>query len=245
MQSSDEWVETMAAQIGQGIDSARHGRSDQWISDRTEVLGHPISRTAISEYRRGKRKTMPVTDLLVISAALGAPPVTILFPGLPDAPTSLLPAIGTPVAFDALQWVAGERQTIPEGFDVFFTADSGEEAGHVNSPREYRKSIDYHGGVFDAYTEFEPGPEKVLLNACRQIAEAYDDLHHLDSGPFAIFGNSLPPEEFQRALKDHMKAIERLGNHVKELEGQIQKMGGVVKEETVVTHDEQGERGEG
>lgn len=103
------WTDETAKRIGKAIQEARgKTRTAQWLADRTRDLGHPISRTAISEYENGKRKTMPVTDLVVIAAALNVPPVLLLYPGQPDGVVEYLPAQELS-SIDAVQAFAGER----------------------------------------------------------------------------------------------------------------------------------------
>lgn len=105
---SNKWAETFTKQVGRGIDQARGNKSDQWISRRTKELSHPLSRTAVSEYRRGVRKSIPITDLMVLAAALEVPPVAILFPDLATAPTEALPGEFLP-SIEALHWFTGEQ----------------------------------------------------------------------------------------------------------------------------------------
>lgn len=240
MQSNQEWLEAMAQQIGRGIEIAREKRSDQWISDRTAKLGHPLSRTAVSEYRRGKRKTMPVTDLLVIAAALGVPPVTILFPGLPDTPSALLPVSDEPVALDALLWVTGERQTLPDGFDALISIENGEIIGHVEGRREYRADLELtSGGPYDLYSpEVEASPVKQLLDACRDLNKAFAEYHDLDRSPFMVFGSSLSAEQRASHLRTHMKLVQELDEQIKTLETRIIELGGVIEAEKHFTEDE-------
>lgn len=247
MQSNQQWIEKMASQIGRGIDAAREKRSDQWIADRTAHLGHPISRTAISEYRRGKRKSMPVTDLMVISAALGVPPVTILFPGLPDTPVAFLPVVGEPVALDALLWFTGERQTLPDGVDVMISLEDGEIAGHVEGKREYRTNIEYTGGgPYDLrFPESEAGPAKQLLDACRELVSAFGDYHRIEIAPFMVFEDNLSSEQRTAHLKAHMQLVQDLDAQIKELEARITALGGVIQEETHHSYDEAEADGEG
>ncbi|WAL46788.1 helix-turn-helix domain-containing protein [Rhodococcus pyridinivorans] len=108
------WTDETAKRIGKAIQEARgKTRTAQWLADRTRDLGHPISRTAISEYENGKRKTMPVTDLVVISAALNVPPALLLYPAQPDDMIEYLPAQELR-SIDAVQAFAGERTVINE-----------------------------------------------------------------------------------------------------------------------------------
>lgn len=234
---SDDWVQKLTEQIGMGIDRARGKHSDQWIADRTQALHHPISRTAISEYRRGVRKTITVSDWLVISAALGVPPVTLLFPGLPDRPSVLLPIAEDVAAFDALQWVTGARQTLPEGFDVLLPLGDGEEAVHIDGKREYTSSLKYSGGRHDLRFEHDPSPEMQLLTACRELADLYSNLFESDSADWWMsLGSS---EERDAKLKAYKKLMEEASKKKEELERKITQLGGEIHEPKVNQNDDE------
>jgi len=86
---------------------ARLRRSAQWLADETERLGYPISRAAIANYESGRKKGLDVAELLVLAAALQIPPLTILFPDLPDGPVEVLPGIQS-TSWDAAAWCSGE-----------------------------------------------------------------------------------------------------------------------------------------
>lgn len=121
---SSSWNESLSEQIGAAIDLWRGEHSDQWITDRCRDLGNPISRTAVSEYRRGIRKTMPVADLLVLAAALEVPPVMLLFPGLPDGNVTALPGRQS-TAIDAVRWFVGD--TVFLSRDYREATDTGDD----------------------------------------------------------------------------------------------------------------------
>ncbi len=80
------------ARIAQAIRAARQGRlSAQQLADETERLGYGISRSQIANYESGRKKSLDVADLFVIAAALGVPPLRLLFPGEPDDDIEMLP----------------------------------------------------------------------------------------------------------------------------------------------------------
>lgn len=133
---SNEWVEAFSKQVGRGIDQARGDRSDQWIAERTKELDHPLSRTAVSEYRRGVRKSMPVTDLIILAAALEVPPVAILFPDLATAPTEVLPGEALP-SIEAVQWFTGEQGKPLQEKDTVFSKVPVTKF-HTENSREFK-----------------------------------------------------------------------------------------------------------
>lgn len=219
---SKSWGHEFTKQIGRGIEGVRGGRSDQWIADRTELLGHPLSRTAVSEYRRGIRKTMPVTDWLVIAAALEVPPVTLLFPGLPNRAVELLPDSGGPSAFDALRWVCGERQTPPEGFEVLIRLTDGEMIGTTRQ-LDYSRSLEDvpRSSSVDVHTEQEPSEATQLLRLCRELASLYQ-MWAKESAPL---WDAVRSSDFDSV--ERLKVINsQISQRKTELERQIEELGG-------------------
>ncbi|MEJ4128503.1 hypothetical protein V5S92_10085 [Corynebacterium accolens] len=238
---SKEWHEEIIANIGRAMEKARDGKSDRWIADRTEKLGNPLSRTAVSEYRRGVRKTISVADWLTLSAALGVPPVSLLLPELPDGSIPLLPALGAVNQFDALLWIIGERQTLPEGFDLLVSMDNMEPMGEVSGRREYRSSINIAGGPFDIWDEYEPSREKDLINAVHQLRAVLDEIRYIRS-PFEVFEQLGDDESAKlQAVDMYLKKLQEKQKEVEKIEARILKLGGVIREEQVLEYDQNGE----
>lgn len=101
------WAEDLHRRIAAAIKNARGNRSAQWLADQTKRLGYPISRAALANYESGRKKTLDIAELLTLAAALRIPPVTLLFPQLPDGRIELLPDVKTS-SWDAVAWFSGE-----------------------------------------------------------------------------------------------------------------------------------------
>lgn len=239
---SKKWQEEIIANIGQAIEKAREGKSDRWIAERTEKLGNPLSRTAISEYRRGVRKTISVADWLTLAAALGVPPVSLLLPELPDGRLNLLPATGEVNQLDALMWITGERQTLPDDFNPLFSLDTGEEMGEVEGRREYRTgSFETEQGPLDLRHEQHPSREQNLLSNVRQLQTILKEMQEIQG--FFDFLEQLGEETSkQQALETYISRLQKKQVELEEVESRIEKLGGVIREEHVVEYDQDGNR---
>lgn len=225
---SKDWSERLTAQIGQGIEQCRGKRSDQWIADKTAEMGHPLSRSAISEYRRGIRKTMPVADWLVIAAALGVPPVALLFPNLPDGEVELLPDRKEVVAFDALQWVTGERSTMPKGTEPLFEIDTGKFLGFFVLHAEYMEL-----GDEDSPTR----PPTRVIKHSRALSEVAQ-FHFTERARVYKSTRHWSEDEAARELK----RLKHLEAQITELREKIERDGGVIKDHGTPYHlDDDGE----
>ncbi|MDK8800420.1 hypothetical protein [Corynebacterium coyleae] len=232
---SNEWVEHFTRQMGRAIDSARGKRSDQWIADRTQLHGHPISRTAISEYRRGIRKTMPVTDWLVIAAALEVPPVSLLFPEVPNGLVTLLPNHLEVAAFDAVEWVSGERQTVPVGADVLIGMEDGDLLAMHTKIEYLQGRVEYPDPQFDL-SENDPSKQVKILKLAREAAALSDRL----SGQLSELWTALT--QGQNRIDDLTLLIETLQRQIDNCMSQIAELGGnVEKPDPVELSDGDGE----
>ena len=103
-------MEGLHRRIAGAIKSARANRSAQWLADETARLGYPISRAAIANYESGRKKSLDVAELMVLAAALRIPPLTLLFPQLPDGVVEVLPGVET-TSWDAAAWFSGEASS--------------------------------------------------------------------------------------------------------------------------------------
>lgn len=78
--TQDAWSARLTATAAAEINRLRGKRSAQWLADATRDLGHEVTRSVIADMESGRRKILPVADLLVIAAALNVPPMSLLFP---------------------------------------------------------------------------------------------------------------------------------------------------------------------
>jgi len=100
------WAEDTTRRIAASIKALRGRRSTQWLADRTAELGHPISRTAISNLEVGRKRAVDVPELAVLARALGVPPLLLLYPAISAGEVEVLPGHRTS-SWSAVQWFAG------------------------------------------------------------------------------------------------------------------------------------------
>jgi hypothetical protein len=136
-QGGQEWVEDIHRRIAAAIKCARGNRSAQWLADETERLGYPVSRAAIANCESGRKKGLDIAELLVLAAALQIPPVTLLFPELPDGPVEVLPGIQTS-SWDAAAWFSGEESSPYPGEDSW---PRSKESELIRAVRERRRQL--------------------------------------------------------------------------------------------------------
>lgn len=239
---SNEWQKELVARIGRAIDRARDGKSDQWIADRTERLGNPLSRTAVSEYRRGIRKTITVADWLTLAAALGVPPVSLLFPDLPDGPVDLFPSTPMVNSFDALLWVTGERISFPEGSDVLLAMDDGRPMAEVAGKREYRDTLGPYSGPLNWRDEHESSNEGYVLAQLRELKKLLVELSEIET-PFKLFDYLGPESERQQVMDSYIKRLTEKQRQITKIDELLKSRGAIVQEEALTPfEDEDGER---
>jgi transcriptional regulator with XRE-family HTH domain len=105
---SQDWHSRLTAGIAAEVRRYRKARkmSVQSLADRCEELGYPIPRPVLSNLETGRRESITVAELLVLSAALDVPPVLLGIPlGAPEE-IEILP--GQPVStWHAARWWEG------------------------------------------------------------------------------------------------------------------------------------------
>ena len=100
----------MTAQVAESIDYWRshRGWSAQKLADRCDKLGMAIPRNTIDNLENGRRTTITVGELLVLSEALGVPPILLLVPyGRADT-VEVLPGVEGSVTL-AAAWIEGSE----------------------------------------------------------------------------------------------------------------------------------------
>jgi transcriptional regulator with XRE-family HTH domain len=112
---TEKWTAALHHRIANALKDARQGRyTAQQLADACEQCGYPISRSQIANYESGRKQTLDVAELLVLAAALGVPPIALLFPNLPDGDAEALPGWHTTAA-NALRWFTGEHTPDDDG----------------------------------------------------------------------------------------------------------------------------------
>ncbi|MBF6393328.1 helix-turn-helix transcriptional regulator [Nocardia farcinica] len=108
----EEWRAETMDRIGRAVADARRraGMSQQELAER---IGS--SRNAIQnlEARKGRTSSINVLDLIELAAALNVPPVSLLYPDLPDGDVEVYPGTRTS-SINALTWFSGELQFMPD-----------------------------------------------------------------------------------------------------------------------------------
>ncbi|MDO2377450.1 helix-turn-helix transcriptional regulator [Rhodococcus electrodiphilus] len=103
-----DWHVETTRRIATEIRRLRGDRSAQWLSDRTAELGFRVSRSTISDMEVGRRSRLELVEFIALARALGVPPVTLLYPGIPDEPVEYVPGI-TVDSWTAIKWFAGQE----------------------------------------------------------------------------------------------------------------------------------------
>jgi hypothetical protein len=88
---TQKWSDAIQERVGRAVRTARGKRPAQWLADETAKLGHPISRSQIANLESGRKRGVDLAELMIIAAAVGVPPATLLFPDLPDGDVEMLP----------------------------------------------------------------------------------------------------------------------------------------------------------
>lgn len=115
----DEW----SKRVGINLQTLRHERklSAQELSDRTEVLGHHITRSTIANLESGRKSTVGIDEVAVLAAALDAAPIRLLFD----------------VEGDAVEALPGRHESQARSADWFSGITPLSDAPQKSSSREH------------------------------------------------------------------------------------------------------------
>lgn len=109
-QYAKDWQLDWSARIGKAVQDRRKelGVTASDLALRTKQLSYPMTRSTIARIENNHRLgKMDVAELAVLAAALGIPPVMLLFPDIPTAPSRYLPNAHAD-ALHAQRWFTGE-----------------------------------------------------------------------------------------------------------------------------------------
>jgi 8-oxo-dGTP pyrophosphatase MutT (NUDIX family) len=108
----------MAAGVGKRVAYYRNrgGLTAKMLSDRCAQRGLRLDRNVIAKLEAGIRQSVTFDEVCVLAAALGVPPIMLLFPLGQAEQAEVLPG-RTVATYDAMQWFAGDVELAdgPEG----------------------------------------------------------------------------------------------------------------------------------
>ncbi|UGQ58977.1 helix-turn-helix domain-containing protein [Rhodococcus pyridinivorans] len=116
MASEEEWSNWEARALSALAQGVREARKFRGMSQADLADSAGLSKGAIMNIESVKprvRGLPSIATVIRLAAALEVPPVALLYPGVPDGETELLPGIAAP-AIKAVQWFCGE-EILPGG----------------------------------------------------------------------------------------------------------------------------------
>lgn len=144
----DEWGREVAAVVARQVRVQREKRrpkmSAQELSDRCSDLGYAIPRSVLTNLENGRRETVTVAELLVLAAALGVPPLLLVFPVGAEDDVEALPDVSAD-AWDAFRWATGTH--LQDKLTGRPPSTDGFSLAVLNAYREYQNVV----GPFGAF----------------------------------------------------------------------------------------------
>lgn len=108
------WSVDLVARIAGALKRQRESSSPRItateLSRRTAELGLPMSRAVISDLETGRKRTLDISELIVLARALDVPPLQLIYPDLPDGRVEAWPGYEDRSIL-AAQWFSGEDMT--------------------------------------------------------------------------------------------------------------------------------------
>jgi transcriptional regulator with XRE-family HTH domain len=179
-QNADVWLRALHERIAKAVKDARGQRSAQQVAEETARLGYPISRSRIANYESGRKLGLDVAELLVLGAALGVPPVTLIFGGPPEDTVEVLPGLTVPFV-SALAWFTGDESLAWSRPGLGLTDPESRNAKllHLIRDRELKHRDLVHARAV-ATVLGDEGDEEGFAPAITRVAELFEDIQRLD-----------------------------------------------------------------
>lgn len=133
MTTWQEWSDTLTERVAGAVRSRRTvlGLTAAELAERTSV-GKPLTRAVISDLETGRKKSLEVSELLTLAAALDIPPILLLFPGYPDGTVEVVPGAERK-SIESAGWVSGQFP----GPEAGAQANPGVLLVRIQAAREY------------------------------------------------------------------------------------------------------------
>ncbi|MDR2565908.1 MAG: helix-turn-helix domain-containing protein [Bifidobacteriaceae bacterium] len=103
------WGARWSADIGRNLGRARRavGLTGEQLAQKTKQIGHEVTRSVIANIETGRREAVTVQDVAALAAALGIPPVMLLY-DVAGPRVAALPAVEMD-AIEAEEWWSGHH----------------------------------------------------------------------------------------------------------------------------------------
>lgn len=192
------WSEQLVSRFAASLRShrVRLGLSAQDVADRTEQLGHPVSRTAIADFELGRRKDrLMLGDAVALADALRMPLAMLLYPEMPDGEVQALPGVTTSSLKAAQSLV---------GINGSFIEDAPEGVDNDQRRRDYRQSQ----GLYDMGIQVQRMRDEVEnIHLAMQRPEVRDDFELVTKALEKIDG-------IEKAISEKAEIIRLMGGVV-------------------------------
>ena len=168
------WGARWSAGIGRNVGKARRavGLTGEQLAQKTKQIGHEVTRSVIANIETGRRETVTVQDIAVLAAALGVPPVALLYdvsgPRVAALPGQEMDAI------EAEEWWSGHHGAGIVRLDSDFKASKklqDEQLAALNAKRglfqlerSFGKATD-EWFLAEANRQIAPGDERIAAEA--------------------------------------------------------------------------------
>jgi len=166
-----DWGPRLTRSIAEQVRRHRKARgwSAQRLSDECSGLGFDFPRSTLADLESGRRANISVAELIALAAALGVPPLLLLYPVGQEAEAEVWPGEVRP-AFRAALWFTGEAPSpsrASDGTEWIVEADEHTAARPLVMYRKHdqqaqaeiaalrdAEAIPQHAGLYSQLAEF-------------------------------------------------------------------------------------------
>ncbi len=171
----------MVADVAATVKTIRKaiGLSATELAART-AIGKPMTRAVISDLETGRKKTLEVSELVTLAAALGISPMGLLFPDV-NKDVEILPG-QTIIGMQAFEWFSGTGDSAPEGVSVDTQLNQSTQTAHqlVMIARALRGQQRRLANAERDQKMPSSLPEALRNQADRELSDARDSVRELE-----------------------------------------------------------------
>lgn len=197
-----EWAARWSRSIGEAIAHHRKeaGLTAAQLSERCAELGFPISRSQIAGMESGRKESITVAEVQVLSRAIGVPPLVLLFPLGRSEDAEVLPGRQGDVRGE-MDWWSGQSGT-PVWREIPQRDEDGTPVPEGSGVWRYQYGVRSHLSLVGLYAN-----HRTLEKYLRVAGKRVDRVSHS--------GDDRSPEERDRLLRLALDDVQRYADELR------------------------------
>jgi transcriptional regulator with XRE-family HTH domain len=195
-----DWSTAAVSRIGAKVKALRKakGLTAEGLAQQVETMGYrPYTRAALVNLELGRKRSVDVSELLVLARVLGTPPMLLIYPGMSAGEVEVLPGQQAS-SWAAAEWFSGQapyQATDDAGRFVYDRAAYDEGARVLllaQQEHELIEQLAYARRLRDAAAHETDTSTDELMKANRHVQNMVERLRQVGQQMVALGGDPFP-----------------------------------------------------